>query len=154
MSFNRTLLPDPASYFESQGLILKGPRSSPWRTTSCQFHGGSDSMRIHLSKGAWVCMNCGEKGGDVLAYEMKSKNLDFVSACKALGCWQNDGLVPEAIKATPLTPRQAISVISFETSLVAVAATNLSHGYALSTTDCARLRTAASRVSKIQELFP
>jgi hypothetical protein len=67
MPFDRTLLPDPVTYFENQGLTLKGPRSAKWKTTTCNFHGGSDSMRVNVATGAWVCMSCGEKGGDVLA---------------------------------------------------------------------------------------
>ena len=48
MRFDRSLLPDPASYYEAQGLRLTGPRSAKWRTTACSFHGGSDSMSINL----------------------------------------------------------------------------------------------------------
>ena len=80
MPFDRSLLPDPVSYFENQGLALKGPRSAKWKTTTCNFHGGSDSMRINVVTGAWVCMSCGEKGGDVLAYEIKDGGREFVVA--------------------------------------------------------------------------
>ena len=91
MPFDRTLLPDPVTYFENQGLTLKGPRSAKWKTTVCNFHGGSDSMRVNVATGAWVCMSCGEKGGDVLAYEIKDGGREFVDAAKALGCWVDDG---------------------------------------------------------------
>ena len=77
MPFDRTLLPDPITYFENQGLTLKGHRSAKWKTTTCNFHGGSDSMRINVATGAWVCMSCSEKGGDVLAYEMALTGADF-----------------------------------------------------------------------------
>ena len=85
MPFDRTRLPEPAGYFASQGLTLKGPHRSPWQTTACSFHGGSDSMRVNVINGAFVCMNCGVKGGDVLAYEMQASSLEFVAAAKALG---------------------------------------------------------------------
>ena len=85
MPFDRTLLPDPLTYFENRGMTLKGPRSAKWKTTTCNFHGGSDSMRVNVATGAWVCMSCGEKGGDVLAYEIKDSGREFVDAAKALG---------------------------------------------------------------------
>ena len=56
MTFNRDLLPDAMSYFEAQGLKLAGPRNAKWKTTACQFHGGSDSMRINTETGAFACM--------------------------------------------------------------------------------------------------
>jgi hypothetical protein len=52
MTFIRDNLPDAASYFEGQGLTLTGPRSAKWRTTRCEFHGGSDSMRVNIASGA------------------------------------------------------------------------------------------------------
>ena len=64
--FMRDRLPDPVSFFEAEGLTLTGP--GKWKTTRCDFHDGSDSMRVNSESGAWRCMNCGAKGGDVLAY--------------------------------------------------------------------------------------
>jgi len=90
MSFNRDVLPSPADYFELQGMSLKGPHSAKWKTTNCNFHGGSDSMRVNVATGAWLCMNCHVKGGDVLAYEMTASGRDFVDAAKALGLDQRD----------------------------------------------------------------
>lgn len=77
MTFDRNLHSSLSSYFENQGLTLKGPRSAPWKTTTCNFHSGSDSMRVHIASGVWVCTSCGEKGGDVLAYEMKAGGGDL-----------------------------------------------------------------------------
>jgi hypothetical protein len=53
MPFDRTLLPEPASYFASQGLTLKGPHRSPSQTTACSFHGGSASMRVNVINGTY-----------------------------------------------------------------------------------------------------
>lgn len=153
MSFNRSLLPDTVAYFENQGLILKGPRSAKWKTTVCNFHGGSDSMRVNIASGAWVCMSCGEKGGDVLAYEMKDCGREFVDAAKALGCWIDDGRPPVATKPTPLSPRLALSVMAFESTLTAVAAGNVAHGVALTDADRARLLLAANRINRLMETF-
>ncbi len=153
MAFDRNLLRDPVNYFENQGLTLKGPRSAKWKTTTCNFHGGSDSMRVNIATGAWVCMSCGGKGGDVLAYEIKDGGREFVDAAKALGCWVDDGRPQVQTKPTPLSPRLALSVLAFESSLAAIAAANVAHGYALTQIDLDRLLLAANRISNIAEAF-
>lgn len=153
MPFDRSLLPDPVSYFENQGLTLKGPRSAKWKTTTCNFHGGSDSMRVNSATGAWVCMSCCEKGGDVLAYEIKDGGREFVDAAKALGCWVEDGRPPVASKPTPLSPRLALSVMAFESTLAAVAAGNVANGVTLTDADRARLMVAANRINRLVEAF-
>ena len=153
MTFDRNRLPDPSTYFQNQGLTLKGPRSAKWKTTVCNFHGGSDSMRVHLATGAWVCMSCCEKGGDVLAYEIKAGGREFVDAAKALGCWVDDGRLHAPTKPTPLSPRLALSVVAFESTLAAVAAGNVAHGVALTDADRARLMVAANRINRLVEAF-
>ena len=153
MAFDRNLLPDTVTYFENQGLILKGPRSAKWKTTTCNFHGGSDSLRVNVASGAWVCMSCGEKGGDVLAYEMQSTGAEFVDAAKALGCWIDDGRPQVQTKPTPLSPRLALSVMAFESTLAAVAAGNVANGVALTDADRARLMVAANRINRLVEAF-
>ena len=153
MTFDRNLLPDATTYFKNQGLTLKGPRSAKWKTTACSFHGGSDSMRVNVASGAFVCMSCGEKGGDVLAYEMKHSGSEFIDAAKALGCWIDDGRAPAKTRPTPLSPRLALSVMAFESTLAAVAAGNMAHGVPLSDTDRARLMVAANRINRLTEAF-
>lgn len=153
MSFDRNQLPDPAAYFENQGLTLKGPRSAKWKTTTCNFHGGSDSMRVNVASGAWVCMSCDVKGGDVLSYEMQSNGSEFMDAAKALGCWVDDGRALTTTKPTPLSPRQALSVMAFESTLTAVAAGNIANGVNLTETDRARLMVAANRINRLVEVF-
>lgn len=151
MSFDRTRLPDALTYFE--GRDLKLTRKGKWRTAPCQFHGGSDSMRINTATGAWVCMNCEAKGGDVLAYEMALTGADFVSAAKALGAWIEDGKPDTRHKATPLPARQAIQVLAFESTLTAIAAANIAKGVALTEIDVARLVLAAGRINRLAEAF-
>ena len=153
MPFDRALLPDPTSYFENQGLSLKGPRSAKWKTTTCNFHGGSDSMRVNTDSGAWVCMSCGEKGGDVLAYEIAATGSDFVTAAKSIGAWVDDGRPQVQTKPTPLSPRLALSVMAFESNLTAVAAGNLANGVTLTDTDLARLMVAANRINRLVEAY-
>lgn len=149
--FVRDRLPDPASYFEGEALQLKGP--GKWKTTRCEFHDGSDSMRINTATGAWVCMACGEKGGDVLAYHVKRNGLDFIEAAKALGAWQDDGRPTPAPKPTPLSARAAMQVLSFESTLTAIAAGNIANGVSLTDTDRKRLMVAASRITRLAKAF-
>jgi hypothetical protein len=149
MSFERNRLPDPTTYFENAGLALKGPSSAKWKTTRCEFHDGSDSMRVHTQTGAWVCMACDAKGGDVLAYEMQSTGAEFVPAAKALGAWVDDGRAPTQTKPTALSPRAALEVLTFEALVVAMAAGNVSKGIALSDDDRQRVMVAAGRIQHI-----
>ena len=149
MSIDRSRMPDPATYFEAVGLLLKGPKASEWKTTSCPFHGGSDSMRIKVETGAWVCMSCGTKGGDVLSFHQQRYGLDFVSACKALGCWDDSGQPQAHFKPTTLSPRDALSVLRREANLVYIAAANLARGIVLNSGDLARLQQAASNIQVV-----
>lgn len=153
MSFNRDHLPDPLEYYEnSAGLKLMG--RGPWRTTRCEFHGGSDSMRINTANGAWVCMSgCGARGGDVLAYHMAAHGMDFITAAKALGAWVDDGKPHCPQKPKPLPASQAIQVLAFESLLTAIAAGNIAHGVQLSDTDRSRLLVASQRIQTITGAF-
>ena len=153
MPFDRTLLPDPVSYFENQGLTLKGPRSAKWKTTACNFHGGSDSMRVNVATGAWVCMACNAKGGDVLAYHMAANCLDFVSAANGLGAWQDDGKPLRNYRPKPIPAGQAISVLAFESHLTAIAASTLAQGKPLTDIDRSRLLVAAGRIQHIAQVY-
>lgn len=153
MPFDRNLLPEAVSYYKSQGLTLKGARSAKWKTTSCNFHGGSDSMRVNTASGGWCCMACGAKGGDVLAYEIEVTGADFIDAAKALGAWVEDGKPHSPQKSSPLSPRTALTVLQFEATLVAVAGGNVAHGVALTTIDLKRLLKAANRIINLVDAF-
>ena len=147
MAFDRNLLPDTASYFEADGLVLNG--RGKWRTTECRFHNGRETMRINVTTGGWVCMSCGEKGGDVLAYHMKLHGLEFVDAAKQLGAWVDDGQPARQHKPTALSPRAALEVLAFEANLVAIAAGNLARGVILTDADRARVMTATGRILRV-----
>jgi hypothetical protein len=152
MGLLRDHLPEPASYFESQGLVLQP--GAKWRTTRCDFHDGSDSMRVNVQTGAWVCMaGCGAKGGDVLAYQMQRHDQPFIQAAKALGAWQDDPRdeTQPRRKPLPFPARDALEVLADEAMLVAVAAGNVAHGVVLSAVDRARLMQAAGRINVIAE---
>lgn len=146
MPFDRSRLPEPLAYFEGEGLTPKGP--GKWKTAACHFHDGSDSMRIHAGSGAWVCMSCGAKGGDVLSHHMQRHGLEFVDACKGLGAWVDDGK-PSLHKPLPFSARSGLEVLQFEALLVAVAACNLAKGIELASADRERLVQAAGRIEFI-----
>ena len=151
MSFGRDRLPDTATYFEGQTLRLTG--RGKWRTTSCVFHGGSDSMRVNLASGGWCCMACDAKGGDVLAYHMQAHGLEFREAAKQLGAWVDDGKPTQTMKPSPLSPRQALGVLGFESTLIAIEAGRIANGVIPTVNDLARLGKAANRITRIVEVF-
>ena len=149
MGFERDRLPDPVSYLESEGLTLKGP--GKWKTTECRFHGGSDSMRVNTTTGAWVCMACGVKGGDVLSYEMRATGAEFVEAARALGAWVEDGRPPPTTKPAALPPRAALAALAFETSLIYIEAARMTKGIAPAPGDIARMGQAAGTIQQIAQ---
>lgn len=149
--FIKDRLPDSVSFFEAEGLKLDG--RGKWRTSECKFHDGSDSMRINTTTGGWICMACGIKGGDVLAYHMAAHDLDFINSAQALGAWQEDGKPNGTHRPKPLPAGDALRVLAFESLLTAVAAGNIAHGVQLTDTDRARLMVASKRITTIQEAF-
>lgn len=153
MTFEREKLPNPANYYEAQGLILQGPRSAQWRTTECHFHGGSDSMRIKVATGAFVCMACGARGGDLLAYEMAVHGVGFVEAAKRLDAWVGNATPQRHIRPTALTARDALSVLTDEANLIAIEGTRMGSGIVPSAADLERIRRAAARVRHVREMF-
>lgn len=146
--FDRTRLPDPRTYYEGLGLAFR-ERGGKWRTTRCEFHGGSDSMRINTETGAFSCMaGCGARGGDVLAYEMARTGCGFVDACKRLGAWLG-GDEQGSRRPAPFSARDALQVLATEANLVAIMAMNQARGTAPTPADLERLRRAAGRIGHI-----
>ena len=85
--FRRDRLPDPARYFDVQGLNLAGP--GQWKSGLCPFHKDSKpSLRVRLDTGAFRCMACGAHGGDLLAFHMLRNGLRFQEAARELGAWE------------------------------------------------------------------
>ncbi|MDM0108488.1 CHC2 zinc finger domain-containing protein [Variovorax sp. J22R24] len=153
MPLIRDRLPEPQAYYESQDLALLG--KGTWRTTRCAFHGGSDSMRVNLRNGAFVCMaGCGARGGDVLAYHMAAQGLGFVEAAKDLGAWEDDPqheATRRPRRPSGLPARDALALLREDAMVVAIAAGNLAHGYPLSEADFERLREGAARIQRIAD---
>jgi hypothetical protein len=148
--FIRDRLPDAASYFEGEGLRLAGP--GKWKTTRCDWHDGSDSMRVNTETGGWCCMACGVKGGDVLAYQMQAHGQEFIEAARALGAWE-ESANPRGIRHKPLSfsPRAALELLRFDALHVMVAACNVAQGVVLTEQDRKALVEVASRIQLISE---
>ena len=86
-AFNRDRLPPSAEFYASEGIKLLG--GGAWRSALCPFHQDTrPSLRIFFSTGAFRCMGCGAKGGDVLAFHMLRHGLRFIDAATALGAWE------------------------------------------------------------------
>ena len=84
--FSRALLPSAITYCEKQNIQLKG--SGAWRNANCPFNKDTKpSLRINIERGAYRCMVCGARGGDVLAFHMHKHGLGFIDAAKQLGAW-------------------------------------------------------------------
>lgn len=149
--FIKDQLPDPVSYYESEGLTLQ--RGKKWRTTRCDFHGGSDSLRINTDSGAFVCMaGCGARGGDVLAYYMAAHGLSFVDAAKALGAYREDGRDHRGgAKPLPVPARALLEVVALELMVCAMVLSDALSG-CLTDEDFDRFRDAAGRVIHIAEV--
>lgn len=153
MSFARELMPDVAAYYEGQGLTLKGPARAPWKTTACNFHNGSDSMRVNVKTGAFCCMSCGQSGGDVLAYHQRAHDLEFIDAAKALGAWVDDGAPARQTKPSPLSPRQGLELLAFESQIVAMVAAKIARREPVQADDSRRVLEAAGRIDFVRGLI-
>ena len=151
MGFNREALPEPLAYFEAQGLQFR-ERKGKWRTTRCDFHGGSDSMRVNTVTGAWCCMSCNAHGGDVLAYEMAAHGLTFIEAAKALGCWIEDGKPQQHRRPKALPAHEALELIARESNLIALEACRMAQGRTPNNETKTRLLQAAGTINHVLEL--
>jgi hypothetical protein len=86
-AFKRERLPSPAQYYGDQGVRLIG--GGAWRSAICPFHDDrKPSLRVRIETGAFKCMSCGARGGDVLAFHMQRHGLRFIEAARALGAWE------------------------------------------------------------------
>lgn len=151
MPVERDLYPDVPDYFDSEGVPLRGPGS--WKTARCDFHGGSDSLRVNVRSGGWVCMACGERGGDVLAFHMKRHGMGFVEAAKALGAWRDDGRPQRTdMKPKPMSARMALDVLRLEAWVIVCALRNVElEGGPPSDEDWDRVMTAVRRIEVIAQ---
>lgn len=141
-------LPDPVSFFEGEGLRLVG--RGTWRTTRCDFHGGSDSLRVNTQGGGWCCMACGARGGNAISYVMGLHGLDFIDACKRLGCW-DEGAKGDTRPPRPrlLSAREALSVIATEVLVLMVILHDARSGLLPSARDWHRFLEGVGRIERL-----
>jgi hypothetical protein len=87
--FDRGALPSSATFYRAQGIELRG--RGAWRDALCPFHEDKKpSLRVRVDTGAFRCMTCGARGGDVLAFLRLRYGLGFVEAARQVGAWQED----------------------------------------------------------------
>ena len=84
---------------------------------------------------------------------MQATGAEFIDACKALGCWVDDGQPAVQHKPTPLSPRAALQAIAVEVTLVAIEASRIASGIVPSEADKARVLAASNRITRIMEVF-
>ena len=150
--FRRDRLPDAVGYFEGEGVSLTGP--GRWKSGPCRFHGGSDSLRVNVQSGAWRCMNCGAKGGDVLAYAMQLHGLDFVEAARALGAYADDGRPHKGpMQAATLPARDAMQLAAQEILLALVVISDIQRGVSPSVDDWRRFLGSAARLDLLAQEY-
>jgi hypothetical protein len=145
--FDRSRVPTWEAYADLVGLKLLG--RGVWRTTRCDVHGGSDSLRVNTETGGWACMNCGARGGDTLAHHMAVTGADFITACKALHCWTENGNAPPA--PARLSARDALAALTLELNVCVVVIADVRRGVVPNDIDWRRFLQAAGRVQFIAQ---
>lgn len=147
-AFNRDLVPGWEEYAASEGLILVG--RGKWRTTRCDIHGGSDSLRVNVESGGWCCMACGAKGGDTLNHYMQITGLSFAAAARMFGAIDDKGqpLRPQR----PFSSRDALEVVGEELGICVDVINQVRRGQkpaCVSDVDWQRFLVAAGRVQTV-----
>lgn len=145
--FIRERLPEPVGFFEAEGVPLKG--RGKWKTGPCHFHDGSDSLRVQVESGAWRCMACHVKGGDVLGYTMQRHGLEFVEAARALGAYVDGKAQRRPGKPATLAARDAMQLIAFELIVALLVMSDIKRGVIPSDGDWQRFLEAAGRVDAL-----
>lgn len=143
-------LPDPIHYYESVGHIFRS--KGEWMTTNCEFHGGSDSMRIHKT-GAFRCMNCGVHGGGIVSYHMQRFQVDYLQACRDLGVGVGYLTRRPPDKPRPLPPKQAIELMSMESRIVWMLLAKIKAGKKLEDHEIESLKTSCKEIMNIAEIY-
>ena len=150
--FRRNLLPDPLSFYEAEGLSLTG--RGKWRTAACTVHGGSDSMRINTESGAFRCMACGVKGGDVVAYRMEVHCEGFATAARNLGALIDDGKpLSHHERPRTLSARDAMEVVAFELLVLTMVISSARQGLLPNDADWRRFLEGVGRIDRLAMEF-
>jgi hypothetical protein len=81
----------PADVFYAEALGKLSRPAQGWVRGNCPFHESRSkkSFAVNLDFGGFCCFYCGTKGGDIVAFVMERDGIDFVTAAKKLGCWDD-----------------------------------------------------------------
>ena len=110
-------------------------------------------MRIMVATGAFVCMNCGARGGDVVAYHMAAHGLSFLEAAKQLGAWVGSEIIQGHIRPNQFSARDAMRVVNFEVTLLAIEGSRMAKGIKPSPKDLERMLVAAGRINHVAGMY-
>ncbi len=150
MTFNRDHLPGWLAYADAQGIKVEG--RGTWRSILCDFHDDSKpSLRVNTKSGGWCCMSCGASGGDVLAHLMQRNGVNFVSAARTLGAWQDDGEPARPRQARTLTAQDALELLYQDATTLWILACDIGQGKALSASERATAAAIARRAMVVFE---
>lgn len=150
MSFNRDLLPDPATYFENNGHSLFRKTAKGFRT-DCTIHGGTNpNLSVARDSGAFFCFSCGAKGGNVLDYEMQATGCDFVTAAKTLNAWVDDDK-PSDYKPSRVNARDMLQVLAHECNIAAMTVADVAAGKPISIIDKELFLVSAGRINLVND---
>jgi hypothetical protein len=96
--FRKDLLPVPRIFYERQfGPFRHRKTRRGWVEVLCLFHPDHNpSLSINVESGAFKCWSCDAHGGDVIDFVRLRDNVDFKTAAKTLGAW-DDGLQIDAV---------------------------------------------------------
>jgi hypothetical protein len=93
--FRKDLLPPARSFYERElGELRRPARGWASPKAGCPFHDSESktSFSVNLDTGGFYCFGCGAKGGDVVAFVMLRDKVDFKTAAKSQGAWDDGGL--------------------------------------------------------------
>jgi CHC2-type zinc finger protein len=96
--FRKDLLPPGKTFFDREIGKLSRANSKGWSLGRCPFHESKSgrSFSVNIVTGAWICFGgCGK--GSLIDFVMKRDMVDFKTACRTLGCWDDDGLRIDAV---------------------------------------------------------
>jgi hypothetical protein len=86
--YRRDRLPEPLDYYRRHLHALR--IGGDWASTRCPFHDDRNpSLSVNITHGGFICHACGASGRDVLAFHMQLNGMDFITAAKDLGTWED-----------------------------------------------------------------
>lgn len=89
-----SLLPSPRAFYESEFGELGRPNRKGWALvlsgSPVRASKSKKSFFVNVQSGAFKDFGSDFAGGDLIAYVMQRYSINFVAACRRLGCWLED----------------------------------------------------------------